>query len=436
MIKKLEDCSQVYGEINQKIVKSLGRRYLRERMFCFFGQCSIAVALIFLFSLLLYILWGSFGALRQGYLTLHLEYTEQGLGLPYNHTPQDYKNVYFRPFILEQFSKAVEEDFSSLNAREISAILGFEVDFLVQDHFESLKDPFNGETYALKIPLFGKAAVYFQQGRELSETQDQLLSEKQIGWLERLYEKNLITYGLNYKFFTLSDSRNPEGAGIFNALVGSLFVLATTFLFSFPLGVGAAIYLEELAPKNKFTYFIEININNLASVPSIIFGILGLVVFIQFFHLPRSSALVGGMVLALLTLPTIIIASRAALRSVPDSILHAAYALGASKMQVIFHYSIPLAMPGIVTGVVIGMAGAMGETAPLIIIGMAAFIPEVATGLLDPTAVLSTQIFHWSDAAERGFEEKASAGILVFILFLVIMNFFVFLVRKKYQRKL
>ncbi|MCI5113975.1 MAG: phosphate ABC transporter permease PstA, partial [Candidatus Electrothrix sp. AX1] len=231
------------------------------------------------------------------------------------------------------------------------------------------------------------------------------------------------------------DSREPELSGIKGALTGSLFTLLVTLLLSFPVAVAAAIYLEEFAPKNRWTDLVEVNINNLAAVPSIVFGLLGLAVFLNFFGMPRSSPLVGGMVLSLMTLPTIIIASRASLKAVPPSIREAALGVGASKMQTVFHHVIPLAMPGMMTGTIIGLSQALGETAPLLMIGMVAFIVDVPGSVTDPATVLPVQIFLWADSPERAFVERTSAAILVLLMFLISMNGVAIYLRRKFERR-
>ena len=261
------------------------------------------------------------------------------------------------------------------------------------------------------------------------------LNDQQIAWLESLQQKGLVTSDFNTGFFTTGDSREAEQAGILGALVGSLLTMAVTLLICLPIGVGAAIYLEEFAPKNRITDIIEININNLAAVPSIVYGLLGLAVFLNFFGMPRSSAVVGGFVLALLVLPTIIIASRAALKAVPPSIREAALGVGASHQQAVFHHTLPLAMPGIMTGTIIGMAHALGETAPLLLIGMVAFIVDVPTSLSSATTVLPVQIYLWSDLPEVAFQAKTSAAIIVLLLFLFLMNGLAILLRKRFERR-
>jgi phosphate transport system permease protein len=237
----------------------------------------------------------------------------------------------------------------------------------------------------------------------------------------------------NTTFFSSGDSREPELAGIWGAAKGSFYTLLITLLLSFPMGVAAAIYLEEFAPDNRFTAFIEVNINNLAAVPSIIFGLLGLAIFINFWGIPRSTPLVGGLVLTLMTLPTIIIAARASLKSVPPSIREAALGVGASKIQTVFHHVLPLALPGMLTGTIIGMAQALGETAPLLMIGMVAFIVDIPGAITDPSAVLPVQIYLWADSPERAFTEKTSAAIMVLLGFLVLMNAVAVYMRKKFE---
>ncbi|MEM6465556.1 MAG: phosphate ABC transporter permease PstA, partial [Pseudomonadota bacterium] len=261
------------------------------------------------------------------------------------------------------------------------------------------------------------------------------VSDNQIVWIEDLRARGAVETVFNTRFFSAGDSREPELAGLWGAVVGSFWTMLVTFVLAFPIGVGAAIYLEEFAPKNKFTDFIEVNINNLAAVPSIVFGLLGLAVFLGFFGVPRSSPMAGGIVLALMTLPTIIIASRAAIRAVPPSIRDAALGLGASRLQTSAHHVLPLAMPGILTGTIIGMAQALGETAPLIMIGMVAFIVDIPTGITDSATVLPVQVFRWSDFPERAFEARTAAAICVLLVFLVIMNALAVFLRKRFERR-
>jgi phosphate transport system permease protein len=261
------------------------------------------------------------------------------------------------------------------------------------------------------------------------------LSNQDLAWIDQLRSRAGLDLGLSIEFLTGSDSREPEQAGVWGAVVGSLLTLLVTLLLSFPIGVAAAVYLEEFAARNRWNDLIEVNINNLAAVPSIVFGLLGLALFLNFFGMPRSAPLVGGLVLSLLTLPTIIITARAALKAVPPSIREAALSMGASKLQMVTHHVLPLAMPGVLTGAIIGMARALGETAPLLLIGMVAFIVDVPGKLTDPATALPVQIFLWADSPERAFLERTSGAIIVLLLFLVVMNATAVIMRNRYERR-
>jgi phosphate transport system permease protein len=261
------------------------------------------------------------------------------------------------------------------------------------------------------------------------------LSDQQIAWLDRMKDEGLVSSGFASRFLFSGDSREPELAGILGGLSGTALTMLITLTLCFPIGIGAAIYLEEFAPKNRLTDIIEVNINNLAAVPSIVFGLLGLAMFLNTFNMPRSSPLVGGLVLALLVLPTIIIASRAALKAVPPSIREAALGIGASHQQAVFHHVLPLAMPGILTGAIIGMAHALGETAPLLLIGMVAFIVEVPTSVTQSATALPVQIFLWSDLPEPAFQAKTAGAIIILLMFLFLMNGAAIWLRKKFERR-
>ena len=264
---------------------------------------------------------------------------------------------------------------------------------------------------------------------------DRRLSDKAVALLLTLAKNGQIDSRFNSTFFRSGDSREPEQSGIYSALKGSLYMLAVTLVLSFPIGIATAVYLEEFAPKNRWVSFIEININNLAAVPSIVFGLLGLAIFINFFGLPRSAPIVGGLVLMLMTLPTIIISSRAALKSVPPSIRQAALGIGASKVQTVFHHVLPLALPGMLTGTIIGMAQALGESAPLLMIGMVAFIADIPQGFFDPATALPVQIYLWADSPERAFVERTSAAIMVLLGFLISMNLIAVILRKRLEKR-
>ena len=264
---------------------------------------------------------------------------------------------------------------------------------------------------------------------------ERTVSDLQIAWIDQLRAKGVLQSRFSLDVLTQANSRQPEQAGMWGAVIGSLMTMLVTLALSVPIGVAAAVYLEEFAPKNRWTDIIEVNINNLAAVPSIVFGLLGLSMFLNFFGLPRSSALIGGIVLALMTLPTIIIASRAALKSVPPSIREAALGIGASPLQVVVHHVLPLAAPGVLTGTILGLARALGETAPLLLIGMVAFVVDVPGSFSDPSTVLPVQIFMWADAPERGWIERTSAAIMLLLGFLILMNAFAVFLRRKFERR-
>ena len=291
-----------------------------------------------------------------------------------------------------------------------------------------------GKTVQIALPVAEPYAVFAKGGEP--KVLNPRFSQQQIEAFDALEAKGLVSTPFNWELYFNADSRFPERAGLAGAITGSFYALLVCFLLSFPIGIAAALYLEEFAPKNRFTDLIEVNINNLAAVPSVVFGLLGLAVFLGYFGLPRSAPLVGGMVLSLMTLPTIIIATRAALKAVPPSIREAALGVGASKHQVMLHHVLPLAMPGILTGTIIGMAQALGETAPLLLIGMNAFIPSIESmGILEPATALPTQIYSWADSPERGFVSRTSAAILVLLAFLIVMNIIAIALRHRFERK-
>ena len=313
----------------------------------------------------------------------------------------------------------------------VSSGAGFQIREMVLDQPDLI-----GKTLRVWVPADDEVDMLMKGhvDRNLPESARRL-KDNQLEWIDRLLAEDRVVKRFNTTFFTSGDSRDPELAGIMGAAAGSFFTLVITLLLSFPIGVASAIYLEEYAPKNRWTDLIEVNINNLAAVPSIVFGLLGLAVFLNFFGLPRSAPVVGGLVLTLMTLPTIIIAGRASLQSVPPSIREAALGVGASKMQMVAHHVLPLAMPGMLTGTIIGMARALGESAPLLMIGMVAFIVDIPGGFTDPAAVLPVQIYLWADSPERAFVERTSAAIMVLLGFLIMMNLLAVMLRKKFERR-
>ena len=320
------------------------------------------------------------------------------------------------------------------NVRELIAIDA--TGYKIQDLLKTQADSLLGTTIKIDASVDDKLDFYLKRLGERGDKGKEYFNDEQLLLIDELLVKQVtLVKKLNIAFFTSGDSAQSEEAGILSAFMGSIYLLMVTLCLSFPIGIATAVYLEEYAPKNKWTDLIEININNLAAVPSIIFGLLGLAIFLSFFGMPRSTPLVGGFVLTLMTLPTIIISSRAAIKAVPPSIREAAYGIGASKMQVTIHHVIPLAMPGMLTGTIIGLAQALGESAPLLMIGMAAFIPDVPTSVSDPSTVLPMQIFQWFRNADAGFREKASAAILVLIILLVTMNALAVWARSRLERR-
>jgi phosphate transport system permease protein len=315
--------------------------------------------------------------------------------------------------------------------RIVSVGAGYQLRDLLADNPKLL-----GTTQTLWVPASSNVDMLIK-GNIDAEIEESLrpISDKQIAWVTALADAGRLETRFNRALFSNGDSREPELAGIKGAVMGSLYMLLVTITLSFPIGVAAAIYLEEFAPRNRWSDLIEVNINNLAAVPSIVFGLLGLAVFINWAALPRSAPLVGGLVLTLLTLPVIIIASRAAIKAVPPSIREAALGLGASQMQVVFHHVLPLAMPGMLTGTIIGMSRALGESAPLLMIGMVAFIVDVPGSLTDPATALPIQIYLWADSPERAFAERTSAAIIVLLGFLLVMNLTAVILRKRMERK-
>ena len=291
-----------------------------------------------------------------------------------------------------------------------------------------------GRTVALWLPaasdidMLNKGYVDRGAPEELRRVDDRTMA-----WVDRLIADGAVRTVFNWPFLTSGDSREPELAGIGGAVLGSFWMLLVTFLVSFPTGVAAAFYLEEFAPKRRWVDIVEVNINNLAAVPSIVFGLLGLAVFLNVMHLPRSAPLVGGLTLALMTLPTVIITTRAALKGVPSSIREAALGIGASPVQVVSHHLLPLALPRLLTGGIIGMAQALGESAPLLMIGMVAFVVELPAGPMDAATALPVQIFLWADSPERGFVEKTSAAIMALLAFLIAMNALAVYLRQRFE---
>lgn len=416
----------------QIIRASLKRRYRAERRFRLYGFLAVCFGLFAVLLLLADIIGKGHGAFRQTYVQLRIHYDPEVLGIGTATDPAalalgDY-DALVRQALYERFGEPTER----VERRELSALISNGAGYELQARLRA-NPALLGTSETLWLLADDDIDAWFKTrgGDEFTGR----MSERKLVWVDRLLENDEIELRFNREFFARGDSREPELAGIGGAAKGTLLTLAITLLLSFPLGVAAAIYLEEFAPKNRWTDFLEVNINNLAAVPSVIFGLLGLAVFINFFQMPRSAPVLGGVVLALVTLPTVIISSRAAIKSVPPSIREAALGVGASRMQVVLGHVLPLAMPGMLTGAILGMARALGETAPLLMIGMVAFIVDVPRGFSDPATVLPVQIFLWADSPERAFVEKTSGAIMVLLAFLILMNALAVVLRKRLERR-
>jgi phosphate transport system permease protein len=417
------------------VARSLKRRYWAERRFRAYGLAAVVAGMSFLVYLFFVIFSNGLGAFRQTQVRLDVFYDPAVIDPSGQRDSAELLAADYQALIRASLKSKFPEVEGRAASRQLSRLVSGSASFELQRRVA--EDPsVIGKTESVWL-LASDAVDLLQKGhieRSLPEEQ-RPLNDQQLQWTDKLIAEGALALKFNTTFLTHGDSREPEKAGIWGAVVGSFFTLALTLLLSFPIGVATAIYLEEFARKNRWTDLIEVNINNLAAVPSIVFGLLGLAVFIAFFGLPRSAPLVGAMVLTLLTLPTIIIASRAALKAVPPSIREAALGMGASKIQMVMHHVLPLAMPGMLTGTIIGMARALGESAPLLMIGMVAFIVDIPKGITDSATVLPVQVYLWSDSPERGFTEKTSGAIIVLLAFLVVMNTTAVILRKRFERR-
>jgi phosphate transport system permease protein len=407
----------------------LKRRHAAETRFQWSGRIAIFIALGFLALMITSIGMKGVGALTQTYIALNVDLGSEMVA------KDKVATLRFGPIVKSALKATFPKVRKRRERRQLYGLVSNDAAFELKRQIVANPNLLGG---AAKIWFIASDDVdmYMKaRGDASGDGATGKLSTTQVAWIKELEENNSVERRFNWQFFTSGDSREPELAGILSALVGSAFSLAVCFALSFPVGILAAIYLEEFAPRNRWTDFLEVNINNLAAVPSVVFGLLGLSIFLNTFGLPRSSPLVGGMVLSLMTLPTVIIAARASLRAVPPSIREAALGIGASPIQATFHHVAPLALPGMLTGAIIGMARALGDTAPLLMIGMVAFIVDVPASILEPATALPVQIFLWADSPERAFLEKTSAAILVLLFFLVMMNLAAILLRKKYEQR-
>jgi phosphate transport system permease protein len=419
-------------ETRRIVEAGLGKRRRREKLFQAAGMLATAVGIAFLGVFFADLLAKGSSAFVQSYIQLDLEFDTDIIA------PGGEMDIAYADFD-GLVRSALRAEFPAVNGRndrrELYRLVSIGAGYQMQDMIKA-DSGLLGTTQTLWVPASATVDMYVKGNIDASLDEAlRPLSDAQIGWIDSLVSAGKLDTHFNSALFSNGDSREPELAGIKGALMGSFYMLVVTIILAFPIGVAAAIYLEEFAPRNRWSDLIEVNINNLAAVPSIVFGLLGLAVFINWAGIPRSAPLVGGLVLSLLTLPVIIIASRAAIKSVPPSIREAALGLGASRMQVVFHHVMPLALPGMLTGAIIGMSRALGESAPLLMIGMVAFIVDVPGSLSDPATALPVQIYLWADSPERAFAERTSAAIIVLLAFLLIMNLTAVIIRRRMERK-
>ena len=409
-------------------------RYSAEKRFKLYGVFAISLALGAVIFLLFTIFSTGYSAFWRTEFQVEIQFNGDYLGITQESSDQEVREANF----LGLFRKNLAEQNNDVPRRELRKLFAMFSESAADDLREMViqNRSILGTTQKLKVLASSSVdmIVKGQAPREIEEKR-RVLNDFQLGLLDRWTAEGRRSSSFNHRFFTNGDSRSPELAGLGGAIAGSFWTLMVCLILSFPMGVAAAIYLEEYAPKNRLTEIIEVNINNLAAVPSIIFGLLGLAVILNFFGLPRSTPLVGGIVLSLMTLPTIIIACRASLKAVPPSIREGALAMGASKMQTILHHVLPLAMPGTLTGTIIGLAQALGETAPLLMIGMFAFVVDIPAGPLESATALPVQVYLWAESSERGYVELTAAGIMMILIFMALMNSFAIILRKKFERR-
>lgn len=409
--------------------QGLARRYRAENRFRLYGIVAIVLSMIFLVFLFVSISANGYTAFQQTFVQLDIHLDPEILDAG------SLADANYQGLVKQSLADMFPEVTTRREKRQLYGMVSNGAAYQLQDYVRKNQNQI-GSVIQIWVPADDDVDMVVKGHiqRDVPEA-ERRVKDNQLSWIDEFQEQGRLEKRFNTTFFSAGDSREPELAGIKGAVTGSFYTLIVTLLLSFPIGVAAAVYLEEFAPKNRWTDIIEVNINNLAAVPSIVYGLLGLAVFLNFFGLPRSVPLVGGLVLTLMTLPTIIIASRAALKSVPPSIREAALGVGASRTQMVMHHVLPLALPGMLTGTIIGMAQALGETAPLLMIGMVAFIVDIPGGFTDPSTVLPVQIFLWADSPERAFLEKTSAAIMVLLAFLVTMNALAVFLRKKFERR-
>ncbi len=413
----------------------LAKRHRAERRFRAYGILAVGMAIAVLLWLMITIIGTGYSAFVQTEIRLDIHFDTEVIDPDGTRDAETLRTANYAVLYRRAIEKLFPEVRKRRDKRQLRRLVSSGADIALRSMVIDKPD-FIGTTREIWLTASDDLDQFHKGKYGVDTPEDERpLKDREVAWYERLAADGRIEANFNTTLFSAGASREAEQAGIWGAIVGSFWTMLVTLLLSFPVGVSAAIYLEEFAPKNRWTDLIEVNINNLAAVPSIVFGLLGLAVFLNFFGLPRSAPLVGGIVLALMTLPTIIIATRAALKAVPPSIREAALGVGASQVQTVTHHVLPLALPGILTGTIIGMAQALGETAPLLMIGMVAFIVDIPGGPLSASTVLPVQIFLWSDLPERAFAERTGAAIIVLLGFLVIMNLLAVLLRKKFERR-
>lgn len=414
--------------IAQKVSKKLRSRHRADKRFQIYGLLAVALALFFLVSLFGSIFSKAYNIVSQTEIALEIYFDEGLIEADKIHEGN------YGALIKRGLAKILPDVRGRRDKRALRKLISTGAKYELRAQVSSNPDLI-GKTLRVWLIASDDVDMWVKGGMGAAGRSNGRLSNKQEIWLNTFSNLGLLERRFNWRYFTSGDSREPELAGILGATVGSILTLSICLVLAFPIGVMSAIYMEEFAPKNRITDFIEVNINNLAAVPSIVFGLLGLAVLLNFMEMPRSAPLVGGIVLALMTFPTVIIAGRAALQAVPPSIREAALAVGASQQQVVMHHVLPLAMPGILTGVIVGMARALGETAPLLMIGMVAFIVDIPTGPTEPATALPVQVFLWADAPERAFGERAAAAIVVLLTFLIVMNLGAVLLRRHFEQR-
>ena len=415
----------------ERLQARLRGRYAREVRFKWYGRAAIGFALVFLVILLSSIIMQGRTAFYSHSVTLPVYMDASRIDRAY---PQ---GANFEQIVAEQQLRrlGIRDDAQGSKTAAMKALFSSELKFQAAGMI-ARQPSLLGQTVPVTAPLSDNADLYLKGEISRAVPEDQRrISNEQMAWLDRMKASGAVRAHFNSALFTKGDSTQPELAGLLGAVVGSALMLLVTALIAIPVGVGAAVWLEEYSPRNRLTAIIEVNINNLAAVPSIVYGLLGLALFINFLHLPRASPLVGGLVLALMALPTVIIATRSSLKAVPPSIREAALAMGASRTQTVFGHVLPLAMPGVMTGSIIAMAHALGETAPLLLIGMISFVPGVPHAIDEPVGALPSLIYIWENASERAFHERTAAAILVLLAFMIVMNAAAILLRRRFERR-